>query len=73
MTPEVNSEQIRSTINDLIEAGTTGDLSALDHIYHDRMKTHMIDTDGNLVQSDKPGFIAMLKEMIEHNNGASNK
>lgn len=73
MTNETKVEQVRSTIKQLIEAGTSGDLGALDYIYHDRMKTYMIDTDGNLLQSDKSGFMSMLKEMIEHHNGSSNK
>ncbi|MEP3785800.1 hypothetical protein [Ascidiaceihabitans sp.] len=54
------------------EAGTTNDINALHQIYHDDMRIHMIDTDDNMVQHDKPGFIAMLEGMIDANRGASN-
>lgn len=54
------------------EAGTTNDINALHQIYHDDMRIHMIDTDDNMDQHDKPGFIAMLEGMIDVNRGASN-
>ena len=72
MTQEAKMHEIRERIEELIKAGTSGDLSSLDSIYHDDMKTHMIDTDGNLAQADKPAFIAMLKEMIDANKGVDN-
>jgi hypothetical protein len=72
MTHDVKVQEIRDTIEDLIKAGTTADLSGLNDIYHDAMKVHLIDTDGNLAQADKPSFIAMLKEMIEANAGVDN-
>lgn len=72
MTNETKVAAIRETIEALIQAGTTSNLSGLETIYHDTMKIHMIDTDGNLMQSDKPGFIAMLQEMVDSNDGAAN-
>ena len=73
MTNDAKVAAIRETIEGLINAGTTSDLSALDQIYHDTMTTYMIDTDSNLIQHDKPGFIAMLKGMVANNDGKPNK
>lgn len=73
MTNDVKIAAIRETIEGLINAGTTSDLSALDQIYHGTMTTCMIDTDSNLIQHDKPGFIAMLKGMVANNDGKPNK
>ncbi|MCV0429205.1 MAG: hypothetical protein K5905_27460 [Roseibium sp.] len=72
MTNDAKTREIRETIDSLITAGTTADLNGLNAIYHDDMKTHMIDTDGNLAQADKPAFIAMLKELIEGSAGIDN-
>jgi hypothetical protein len=72
MTNDTQSAAVRATIDALINAGTTSDLSALDQIYHDSMKIHMIDTDNNLMQHDKSSYIAMLKGMVAGNDGQSN-
>lgn len=72
MTTDTKVLEIRATIEALIKAGTTSDLSELDAIYHDTMNIHMIDTDGNLMQSNKADFIAMLQDMVDRNNGAAN-
>ncbi|MEM9631344.1 MAG: hypothetical protein AAGA50_08465 [Pseudomonadota bacterium] len=72
MTRDAKVQEIRETIEDLIKAGTTADLSGLNDIYHDDMKVHLIDTDGNLAQADKPSFISMLKRMIESSEGIDN-
>lgn len=73
MTQDTKIAGIRDTIEALINAGTTSDLSALDQIYHDTMKIHMIDTDNNLMQHDKPSFITMLRGMVDSNDGKPNK
>jgi hypothetical protein len=73
--PTLNADatsKIRATIEALITAGTTSDLTALDKIYHETMKIHMIDTDNNLMQHDKPSFIAMLQGMVDSNDGKPN-
>lgn len=72
MTEDHKITAIRNTIEALITAGTTNDISALHQIYHDDMRIHMIDTDYNMIQHDKPGFIAMLEGMIDANRGAPN-
>lgn len=72
MTARNKIEQIRATIDALIQAGTTLDLKGLDRIYHRSMKIHMIDTDNNLTQANKPESIAMLKDMLERDNGTTN-
>ena len=59
--------QVRAALNALIEAGTSGDLTALDQIYHRDMTIFMLNEGEELVQSDKPNFIAMLSEMVKTN------
>jgi len=41
-----NEDGVIATINALMEAGVTGDLSGLDKIYHDDMLIIMIDPEG---------------------------
>lgn len=72
MTDDSKIAAIKVTIEALINAGTTNDIRGLDQIYHDDMRIHMIDTDYNLIQHDKPGFIAMLEGMIDAKGGAPN-
>lgn len=56
-------DAIRSTMNALIQAGTSFDVDALDRLYHSDLKILMIDLEGNLNQADKPGFMTMFKGM----------
>lgn len=72
MSNESKVAAIRETIEALINAGITSDLSGLQRIYHDSMKIQMIDTDNHLVQHDKASFIAMLQSMIDTNDGTPN-
>lgn len=65
MVNDAKVDAVRETIERLINAGTTSDLSALKNIYHDSMRIYMIDTDHNLMQHDKPAFIAMMKDMAD--------
>lgn len=73
MVNDAKLDAVRETIERLIDAGTTSDLSALKNIYHDSMRIYMIDTDHNLMQHDKSGFIEMLQGMVASNNGKPNK
>lgn len=72
MTTTTTETEIKATIDRLMTAGTTADLRALDAIYHDDMRIEMIDTEGGLVQTDKPTFIAMMQQMAEASSGADN-
>lgn len=72
MTNDTKITAIRATIEALINAGTTSDLSGLDQIYHETMKIHMIDINNNFIQQDKPSFIAMLQGMTDSNGTKSN-
>ncbi|AHD08860.1 hypothetical protein [Phaeobacter gallaeciensis] len=63
---------IRQTMDSLIQAGTSFDLDALDHLYHDDMQILMINQDGVLNKADKSGFIAMFKGMKETSSGRMN-
>lgn len=73
MTNDAKATAIRETIEALIDAGTTGDVDALNLIYHDTMQTYMIDTENTLMHNDKPAFIAMMKDMAESSGGKPNK
>ncbi len=65
-------EAIRKTMDALIQAGTSFDLEALDHLYHDDMQILMIDQSGTLNKADKPGFTAMFKGLKETSSGPMN-
>lgn len=55
---------VRATIESLIDAGTTADISALKNIYHRDMQILMLDESGAVQRFDKPGFITMLEGSI---------
>ena len=54
------TQQIRAVIEDLITAGTTFDIDALDQIYHDDLRVLMINAEGELGQANKADFKAMF-------------
>lgn len=49
-------QTVKTAINDLIQAGTSFDVDALERIYHDDMAVIMIDTESNLNQFNKTDF-----------------
>ena len=67
-----DAQSVKDTIENLIQAGTTSDLKGLDTIYHKDMTIHMIDADGNHMNADKNGFIAMLKDMVANSGDHDN-
>ncbi|EGQ7996630.1 hypothetical protein D8T51_22340 [Vibrio vulnificus] len=54
---------IKSKMTELMDSATHYDLNTLDSIYHRDMKILMIDAEGHLTHSDKPGFISMFNTM----------
>ncbi len=50
------AEAVKTAVDELIKAGTTFDVSALERIYHDSLVVISIDTDGNLNIADKAAF-----------------
>ncbi len=65
-------DAIRSTIEELIQVGTSFDTEQLDRLYHDDMQIRIIDLEGNLTKADKPSFVAMLREMTANGAGPMN-
>lgn len=64
---------LRATIEALIDAGTSGDLSGLERIYHPDMKILMIDPAGTLTRFDKPKFMEMLASTMQDTNPDDHK
>lgn len=60
---QVNSqlEEVRQTIDDLIQIATTYDLDELDRIYHQDMTVLMIDSDHNLNTANKTSFMQLFR------------
>ncbi len=50
------ADDVKQTINDLIQTATNYDVEALERIYHDDMKVVMIDTQHNVNTADKAAF-----------------
>lgn len=64
-----NEAGVRATIEQLIEAGTSSDLSVLDKIYHADMRIIMLDDEsGEVIRFDKPSFVSMLENMMTDQN-----
>lgn len=59
---ESRVEQVRHTINDLIQVATTYDTDALDRIYHDDMSVLMVDADHNVNTADKQSFTDIFRQ-----------
>lgn len=54
-------EAIKAAVDELIAAGTSFDVQALDRIYHDDMRVVMIDMDGNLNEANKAAFKGLFE------------
>ncbi len=69
-----NEAGVRATIEQLIEAGTSSDLSELDNIYHADMNIIMLDHEsGEINRFNKPSFISMLENMMTDQNPIDNQ
>ncbi|MBN9887332.1 nuclear transport factor 2 family protein [Salipiger abyssi] len=53
---------LRETLHELMRAGVSVDLEALDQIYHNDLQILMLTDDGALMSTDKAGCLALLKE-----------
>lgn len=49
-------EEVKHTINNLIQTATSYDVEALERIYHDNMQVIMVDTEDNVNIADKSAF-----------------
>lgn len=71
---EKNETGVRATIEQLIEAGTSSDLSVLDKIYHADMQIIMLDHEsGEINRFNKSSFISMLENFVTNPNPVDNK
>lgn len=69
-----NEAGVRATIEQLIEAGTSSDLSELKTIYHADMQIIMLDHEsGEINRFNKQSFISMLENMMTNQNPSDNK
>lgn len=62
-------DEVRATINALIEAGTSFDIAALDRIYHDQLTVLSFDTSddnsGEVNKANKEAFKGLFKAKLE--------
>lgn len=68
MLSEKSKTGVRATIDALMEAGITSDLTGLDQIYHRDMRIVMIDPQGEASRFDKPAFMEMLQNSVSGTN-----
>lgn len=55
-TENLREQEVRQTIDDLIQTATTYDVETLDRIYHDSLHVIMIDTDHSVNTANKDNF-----------------
>lgn len=63
------TEQIKSTIKELIKAGTTFNVEKLEEIYHNELEIIMIDENGHTMLANKSMFKNIFQ--AKKNNGDS--
>lgn len=69
-----NEAGVRATVEQLIDAGTSSDLSELDNIYHADMRIIMLDSEsGEINRFDKSSFMSMLENMMKDHNPDDHK
>jgi hypothetical protein len=64
--------EVEQLIHQLIEAGTSFNVDALERIYHDTLKVIMIDPTGNTSIADKAMFKGMFQSKRDNNEPALN-
>lgn len=64
---------VRATIEALMSAGTQGDLSGLNQIYHEDMQILMLDEQGELMRFDKNSFMRMIADTVRGSDPADHK
>lgn len=66
------AEEVKGTIERLIQAGTTFDLDTLEQIYHDDLKVFMMDDQGQTMVADKTVIKAMFQSKRDNNEPTLN-
>jgi hypothetical protein len=64
---------LRATIEELMNAGVSANLKALDRIYHNDLKIMFLGIDGQLMMVDKPNCLTMLVETFKDKNPEDHK
>ncbi len=65
VTEKTSTAAVKQTILDLIQAGTTFDIAALDRIYHNDMQVVSIDLEGNLNIANKDAFKGLFEMKLK--------
>ena len=65
MTKNTDVDDVRDCIENLIKAGTSFDVDALEKIYHDDLQVIMIDEQGQTIVSDKKAFKGLFETKRE--------
>lgn len=58
-TPQIAA--VKAAIDELIQAGTTFDIDALERIYHDDMNVVMVDINGSINHANKQAFKGLFE------------
>lgn len=65
---EKTESALLARIQELMKAGVSANLEALDKIYHNDIRVMDLSIDGKLITLDKKGFMAMLAETFKDKN-----
>jgi len=60
-TNEARAQEVRRTMDNLIQTATSYDIDTLDSIYHDKLQVVMVDTEDNVNTADKQTFKGIFK------------
>lgn len=59
---------LRTRIDELMKAGVSANLQALQSIYHKDLQIMMLDNNGQLMTMDKPACLNMLEQTFKNEN-----
>lgn len=72
MTTNTHKADVKQLINDLIQAGTSFDIDALERIYHNDLQVIMLDPSGATSIADKAMFKGLFQSKRENKDPALN-
>lgn len=64
--------EVKQSIEQLIQAGTSFDVSALERIYHDDLQVIMIDDQGEVTNADKAAFKNLFQSKRDNGEASLN-
>lgn len=59
-----NASAVKATLDALINGVSGHSFEVLEQIYHRDMRTYLLADDGSLMQNDKPGFMAHVRDAM---------